>query len=302
MSSDPAISTDQPPWYQKLLRCPQCCANLCSGSPLECTDCGFLVVGKRDLRPQQSRTRSIEFRTIPTVGASISLDEIDTTAPGLDYSGPPAQRDSRELMTEVSARLPGRGRVLDLGCGPRDQAACFAFLGFDYVGVDYSADAADLLADAHALPFADASFECVFSYAVLEHLHNPYLALAEIARVLRPGGCYIGTVSQGEPFHSSYFHHTAWGMAALIESNDQLELLRLWPANDTLESLATMGRYPRVIRAMLSWVEFLHARLPWLAPRRMRWGAKEKQLDSLGRAGAICFTVRRRADPVGDDR
>ena len=82
--------------------------------------------------------------------------------------------------------------------------------------MDYAHSEADLLADAHAIPFADDSFDCIFSYAVLEHLHNPFVALSEVARVLRPGGWFIGTVSQGEPFHSSYFHHTPWALLSLV--------------------------------------------------------------------------------------
>ena len=76
-----------------------------------------------------------------------------------------------------------------------------ALIGYRYVGVDYSSSSADLLADAHSIPFGDNTFECVFSYAVLEHLHLPFLAIREIERVLSPSGLFVGTVSQGEPFH-----------------------------------------------------------------------------------------------------
>ena len=56
--------------------------------------------------------------------------------------------------------------------------------------------------------FAAASIDLVFSYAVFEHLHNPDLAAAEVARVLLPDGLFFGVVSQGEPFYKSYSHHT----------------------------------------------------------------------------------------------
>ncbi len=47
--------------------------------------------------------------------------------------------------------------------------------------------------DAEALSFADASFDLVVSCDVLEHLNDPVAALAEIIRVLRPGGRAILT-------------------------------------------------------------------------------------------------------------
>jgi SAM-dependent methyltransferase len=226
---------------------------------------------------------------------------MDTKRPKTSYSGPLALRDSRQLMTEIANRLPNRGAVLDLGCGPRDQAVCFGHLGFNYVGIDYLGDAADLLADAHSLPFADSTFDCVFSYAVLEHLHNPFLAIGEVSRVLKPGGFYVGTVSQGEPFHSSYFHPTGWGMLSLVSSVSELRLVKMWDGIETLTSLATMGRYPRVIRFLLAGLSSLHDRFTWLAPRRMRWSVKNKELDALYRAGAICFVVQKRGvHEVGD--
>ncbi len=46
----------------------------------------------------------------------------------------------------------------------------------------------DLVADAHALPLAEASFDNVFSLAVLEHVADPHKVVAEMIRVLKPGG------------------------------------------------------------------------------------------------------------------
>lgn len=77
------------------------------------------------------------------------------------------------------------GRWLELGAGP-------GFLA-DYHRCDVVSDlspspAADVLADVHALPFADASFDSVLGVDILHHFSQPALALAEIRRVLRPGG------------------------------------------------------------------------------------------------------------------
>jgi hypothetical protein len=45
----------------------------------------------------------------------------------------------------------------------------------------------------------------VFSYVVLEHRHNLFVAALEIRRARGPGGVFCGAVSQGEQFHDSFF-------------------------------------------------------------------------------------------------
>ena len=41
----------------------------------------------------------------------------------------------------------------------------------------------------YSLPFAEADFDAAFSHALFEHLAEPLKALAELRRVLKPGGC-----------------------------------------------------------------------------------------------------------------
>src|SRR6476659_4004981 len=96
------------------------------------------------------------------------LERVILDAPEITYKGPRPGRDSRQFLSLMMSILPRNACVLDLGCGPHDQAAAFEYLGYRYIGADYSSGAADVLADAHSLPFPDRSFDCVFSFAVLE--------------------------------------------------------------------------------------------------------------------------------------
>lgn len=287
---------EEAPWYFSLLRCPDCLGRLeTSAGTMTCLACGFVADLARPLvlRPARPRREALELER-RVVAVEETLATLEISPPRNSYSGPRAIRDSSQLLSALPppSAADASKTVLDLGCGPRDQARCFEHLGYRYVGVDYSNPAADVRADAHFLPFASAAFSCVFSYAVLEHLYNPWLALAEITRVLEPGGLLLGTVSQGEPFHSSYFHQTTWGLLSVVAQTPGLRVVRVWGSgSDTLGSLATMGRYPRAIRALLWLTDRVHDAAPWLAPRRMGWPARERELDRLHRSGSLCFLI-----------
>lgn len=277
------------PWYAALGACPDCGSAILLRSDAECA-CGFRVRGSvpLDVRPQAPRPRT----QVSRIGfdAAQVLAGLDIDRPASTYDGPKPARDSSELFSAVASSLVAGASLLDLGCGPRDQQPAAAHYGVHYVGIDYTSSAADLLADAHALPFQDGTFDLVLSYAVMEHLYNPFLAASEIARVLRPGGIFFGTVSQGEPFHDSFFHHTAFGVLAALGTSN-LQALRLWPSYDTLRGLSEMGRYAYVIRQLIKGVHLLDRAFPFLAPRAYFKSPRERALERLYRAASIAFVA-----------
>lgn len=96
-------------------------------------------------------------------------------------------------------------RCLEIGCG----RGALQDLVEDYTGVDITESVrpflrkAFVLASATELPFADNSFDALWTYAVLEHVPNPEKALEEIRRVLRPGGIAILSVAWHCPFYAA---------------------------------------------------------------------------------------------------
>lgn len=229
------MSTCSSVWFENILCCPDCRSQIKYDGAFQCKQCGFVDKTGRDLRQRRGSRCELSLPRKSTLIEDIELRRINITRPDIEYKGPQEGRDSRELMTEIMRHIKSRGIVLDLGCGPRDQYQSVSYLGHQYIGIDFSGDFADILADAHSLPFVDQSFDCVLSYAVLEHLHNPFIAISEIARVLKFGGIFVGTVSQGEPFHASYFHHTPWGILSLVSTTNSLKINRLWASMDTLK-------------------------------------------------------------------
>jgi SAM-dependent methyltransferase len=288
------------PWYLSILCCPDCKAPLDQdANRLCCSKCdlAYSSAHNSDFRPKKSRSTSLDLSVI--LDPQAKLAKIEIGRPEITYLGPRGIRDGAELLSVLQQSLPAPGCVLDLGCGPRDQATPISSLGHRYVGVDYSNPAADMLVDAHSLPFCSDSFDFVFSYAVLEHLHNPFLALHEISRVLKPGGVMCGTVSLGEPFHASFFHHSAWGLISVCTATN-FDILRLWTCWDTLDGLASMGRYSRVVRLALKILGLVSSNMPLLSPRKMRWPKRDKALDELHRAAAIGFVIRKPATKASD--
>jgi 2-polyprenyl-6-hydroxyphenyl methylase / 3-demethylubiquinone-9 3-methyltransferase len=100
---------------------------------------------------------------------------------------------------------PGKA-VLDLGCAGGFMAEALAQRGADVTGID-PAEGAINAARAHgrkaglrigydvgageALPYADATFDAVVCVDVLEHVADLTMVLAQVARVLRPGGLFL---------------------------------------------------------------------------------------------------------------
>ncbi|MCB9584723.1 MAG: class I SAM-dependent methyltransferase [Polyangiaceae bacterium] len=63
-----------------------------------------------------------------------------------------------------------------------------AMKNLDYVTADLNSPWADVHMDAHEMPFADDSFDVIFCNHVLEHVADDKKVLAELFRVMRPGG------------------------------------------------------------------------------------------------------------------
>ena len=100
------------------------------------------------------------------------------------------------------ARVPAGAAVLDIGC--RD-GGLRRWLppGVRYQGMDITPEFAGpdiVIRDvSDGIPFGDGVFDHVFCIEVLEHVPNPFGALAEIHRVLRPGGVLV--LSVPNPYH-----------------------------------------------------------------------------------------------------
>ena len=224
--------------------------------------------------------------------------------------GPRLPRDhSRQTQApEVAAgamasmRAP---RVLDLGCGAGDSVELFRRLdpGVEWIGLDVQ-DSAEVRmrtrtdAEFHTfngehIPFEEGRFDLVYSAQVLEHVQRPGPLLAEVSRVLRPGGRLAGSTSQLEPFHSrSTFGYTPYGLTLLLEDGG-LEVLELRPSIDAVTLILRRGLGgPRWFDRWWARESPLN-RVIDVFGRAARLDAPSRNAAKLLFCGQFCFVARR---------
>jgi SAM-dependent methyltransferase len=123
------------------------------------------------------------------------------------------------LESRVLPAFSGRSpRVLHVAPEPAIRAALEPIAG-SYVTADYALPDVDLQLDLRAIDLPDASFELVYASHVLEHIDRDRDALAEIRRILAPGGLAVlpvplvgaTTVEYPEPNPLEAFHVRAPG-------------------------------------------------------------------------------------------
>jgi SAM-dependent methyltransferase len=133
-----------------------------------------------------------------------------------------------------------RGKLLSHGSGDGGDRGWLEGQGYDVTAFDiYPTPNTDVVADGHDLPFADGSFDVVTTIGVLQELPDPFRAVAEIARVLRPGGQVIGSVAFLEPFSGgNHFNMSHLGVRSLLERSGlgQVEIAPGWSSFEALSA------------------------------------------------------------------
>lgn len=116
-----------------------------------------------------------------------------------------------------------RGRCLDAGSGRSPWRPLLAARGLEVVTLDVEdrSGVVDIIADLQNMSgVSDASVGTVLCTQVLEHVERPWEALAEIQRVLEPGGHLILSVPHLSMLHevpNDFFRFTRYGLTSLLE-------------------------------------------------------------------------------------
>ena len=176
--------------------------------------------------------------------------------------------DERRIALELLEITPG-DTVLDVGCGPGNFSRAFAEAAGDglVVGLDASrtmlAQAAReggrvqyVRGDAGDLPFPDAGFDAVCCFAALYLIEDPLRAVAEIARVVAPGGrvALLASVSRG-PLPASAADAVVRGVSGV----------RVFGRDDLTDALRAHG-LADVRRRIAGFAQFVSATRPAAPP------------------------------------
>lgn len=131
---------------------------------------------------------------------------------------------TRERLEKFLSKHASDKRVLDIGSGGSSYSKFFP----KRITIDIDPERKpDIVGDAHHLPFGDEEFEAVLCTEVLEHLIDPRQAIAEVKRVLQPGGKIILTTRFVYPIHDSphdYFRYTRYALEMLFKEWDDVSI------------------------------------------------------------------------------
>ena len=195
----------------------------------------------------------------------------------LTGSNPVAESNGRRLLEELQKLTP-RPVVLNIGGATigsiavalRKNAENVCILCFDI----YASPETDFIADAHDIPLPDASVEGVWIQAVLEHVIQPERVVAEIHRVLKPGGLVYAEIPFMQTVHEEAYDFTRFSDTGIrwlfrrfnrIESGVVLGPGRalLWSTCAALGGVLRSRKMGDLFGTLLFfWVRFLDAFIP----------------------------------------
>jgi len=127
-----------------------------------------------------------------------------------------------------------RGSLLDVGCGEMPYRG-FLPQELKYVGIDVPEASAfqmqgneDVISfDGRYIPFPDATFDTVLCTEVLEHSPQPSALIAEIERVLKPGGTLVATVPFSARVHYApydFYRFSRYALQGVLKDFEQVKI------------------------------------------------------------------------------
>ena len=185
-----------------------------------------------------------ERDSVPTCGDGLDIDveaffftklfgKLDRRCPHWGFLG--------RKVSEMVNRIPEGSSVLDIGAGECKYGSLLTHTRYVSVDLVYSSDRhdfsrIDIVADASAIPIQDSAFDAALNLVVLEHVPDPWLAVREMARILKPGGLAFALIPLVRPEHLvpyDFHRFTRYAIQRMFEDNG-LEIVSIEGSNGAL--------------------------------------------------------------------
>lgn len=202
-------------------------------------------------------------------------------------------------LLERLKRDSRRPRVLVIGGGTRGSGTeeLYQDKSIDLMGTDiYASSNTSIVADGQQLPFIDGSFDGVWIQAVLEHVLDPPVVVAEIFRVLRPDGLVYADTPFMQQVHENAYDFTRYTVSGhrwLFRNFDMLEAgassegagsAFRWSVQYLVRSVTGSDRLGRAVSLLFFWTRFLD-----------RAGRRRPNADA---ASGVYFLGRKATAPI----
>ncbi|MEU4605929.1 class I SAM-dependent methyltransferase [Kribbella sp. NPDC023972] len=136
-----------------------------------------------------------------------------------------------------------RGAVLEVGGGHGAIHAMFEPAAIEYTPTDVPQ------VDVHDLPYESSSFDYVICDQVIEHVRNPFVAVNEMHRVLKPGGWLLLATCFHVPVHkradnpTDYWRFTTDGLRELVRDFSTVYQCEGWGNREAISVIHYGGPY-----------------------------------------------------------
>lgn len=269
-----------------LLACPRCRSPLLSGSgAFHCTaaDCpyhpagSFPTVGRWPVLVDFERSVLRREQVDLTGGTALPRSAVDRLPPALRGLWKPVNRAAVRNVDRLLRSLPGPVPVVLIVGGAtvgNGVAALYREPGVQVIGFDILAGPyTQFVADAHQVPLADRCADAVVVQAVLEHVLDPGLVVAEIHRVLKDEGLVYAETPFLQQVHAGRYdfaRFTASGHRYLFRRFAEIDAgtvagpgtQLLWSVDHLVRGLSRSATAGRLVRALLFWLRWLDRAVP----------------------------------------
>ncbi|MEN6407770.1 MAG: methyltransferase domain-containing protein [Thermoguttaceae bacterium] len=294
-------AADRQNWVRSMLRCPRCGSTLrwtdedrravCSGEHGDCLGRrGYPSVSGQPALVAFERSVLSEAAMVESAGdspvrrsksAGILRDAVRKFLTRLEGGSLSAQKNCRRFLDQLK-NVPSEANrepiVLNVGGAVVGSGARSLHDGPSGVRVAcfdvYASPETDFVADAHDIPLPDGSVDGVWIQAVLEHVIEPDRVVAEIHRVLKPGGIVYAEIPFMQTVHEGAYDFTRWtdtGVRWLFRGFDRLDSgvalgpgsALAWSLNAALTGLFRSRKIGRLLgTGLFFWVRFLDRLIP----------------------------------------